>query len=178
MKSDPLKWLTEALLTLSVIPVLAMMVQVTLDVFLKYVFRHPIQGTLEVTAYYYMVAVVVLPLAFVEMTRQSIAVDLFFQMMGHRLRVVVTAFCLILSFVGYGGLAWISAYDAIDAFEKREIVMGTVPIYIWPTRFFLPIAGALTAIVCLAHLYWLFTSAAARQELTADPVIDTHAEVD
>ena len=40
-----------------------MAIHVTADVFMKYLFRHPIVGTLESVTYYYMVAAVFLPLA-------------------------------------------------------------------------------------------------------------------
>lgn len=177
MNRNPLAWLSEALLSVTAIPVLAMMVHVTLDVTLKYVVNTPIQGTLEITAYYYMVSIVVLPMAFVELTRQSIAVDLFYQMMPDSAQFVTTVIVLLLSAAGYGGLAYISWPDALEAFEKREIVMGTVNIYIWPARFLLPGALMMATLVCLHHLFRLFTDAEARRELTAIHQIDPETEV-
>lgn len=173
---NPLVWLSETLLTITTIPVLAMMVHVTLDVALKYLFRTPIQGTLEITAYYYMVSVVVLPLAFVELTRQSIAVDLFYQMMPYRAQVATTGFVLLLSAAGYGGLAYISWPDALASFAKREIVMGTINIYIWPARFLLPFALVVAASVCVVHLFRLIASPGARKELTSIHQVDPEAE--
>ena len=177
MSRNPLEWLSETLLSVTVIPILVMMVHVTLDVALKYLVNTPIQGTLEITAYYYMVSAVVLPMAFVELTRQSIAVDLFYQMMGPRLQVAVTFFVLLLSAVGYGGLAWISFPDALEAFAKREIVMGTINIYIWPSRFLLPIALFVTMLVCLRHAWRVLTDASARAQLTSIHGVDTDSEV-
>lgn len=167
MNKSPLTRLSEIMLSVTAIPVLAMMVHVTLDVALKYLINTPIQGTLEITAYYYMVSIVVFPMAFVELTRQSIAVDLFYQMMPQKMQIAVTAMVLLISTLGYGGLGYISWPDAIEAFEKREIVMGTVNIYIWPTRFLLPICLFVTTAVCLYHLLRLFTNAEARDSLIA-----------
>jgi len=178
MRRNPLEWLCEALLTVTVIPVLAMMVHVTLDVTLKYLINTPIQGTLEITAYYYMVSIVVLPMAFVELTRQSIAVDLFYQMMPRWAQVATTGVVLLLCAAGYGGLAYISWPDALESFAKREIVMGTVNIYIWPTRFLLPGALAVVTAVCVAHFIRLIVSASAREELTAIHQIEPEIEVD
>lgn len=176
MSGNPLAWLSDKLLLITAIPVLAMMVHVTLDVVLKYTINTPIQGTLEITAYYYMVAIVVLPMAFVEFTRQSIAVDLFYQMMSQPIKVATTALVLLLCAAGYGGLAYISWPDALEALAKREIVMGTVNIYIWPARFLLPGALAVTTLVCLYHFVRLFFSADARRELTAIHQVDPEAE--
>ena len=177
MKRNPLEWLSEVLLSVTAIPVLAMMVHVTLDVTLKYLINTPIQGTLEITAYYYMVSIVVLPMAFVKLTRQSIAVDLFYQMMPFAGQVATTAIVLLICAAGYGGLAYISWPDALEAFEKREIVMGTVNIYIWPARFLLPGALAVTTVVCLYHLIRLLISAEARKQLTAIHQVDPETEV-
>ncbi|WP_161556023.1 TRAP transporter small permease subunit [Mangrovicoccus ximenensis] len=165
MKRTPLAWLSEMLLTVTALPMLAMMLHVTLDVILKNVLNMPLQGTLEITAYYYMLSIVVLPMAFVEMARQSIAVDLFYQMMPRRMQIGVTGFALLLSAAGYGGLAWITFPDAVAAFERREIVMGAVRVYIWPARFLLPISLTVTALVCLVHAANLALSARARDEL-------------
>lgn len=177
MTRNPLEWLAEILVSITTIPVLAMMVHVTLDVLLKYIWNTPIQGTLEITAYYYMVAIVVLPMAFIELTRQSIAVDLFYQMMGGRLQLVVTALVLLISGLGYGGLAYISWPDALQSLAKKEIVMGTVNIYIWPSRFLMPAALAVAAVVCFYHLIRLLTNSSARAELTAIHQVDPDTEV-
>lgn len=178
MTRNPLEWLSEALLSVTAIPILAMMVHVTLDVALKYLASTPIQGTLEITAYYYMVSIVVLPMAFVELTRQSIVVDLFYQMMPGWAQIATTALVFLLSAAGYGGLAWISWPDALEAFEKKEIVMGTVNIYIWPARFVLPGALAVATLVCLVHFIRLLISADARSRLTAIHQIDPEHEVE
>lgn len=178
MNRNPLEWLSQALLTVTVFPVLAMMVHVTLDVVLKYTISMPIQGTLEITAYYYMVSIVVLPMAFVELTRQSIAVDLFYQMMPGSLKIATTAFVLIVCALGYGGLAFVAWPDALEALAKHEIVMGTVNIYIWPARFLLPFALFMAMLVCLYHLFKLATDAEARAQLTAIHQIDPNTEVD
>lgn len=178
MRRNPLDWLCDVLLTVTAFPVLAMMVHVTLDVLLKYTIRMPLQGTLEITSYYYMVSVVLLPLGFVEATRQSIAVDLFYQLMGPRLQVAVTLLVLTVCAVGYGGLAIASIPDALRGFERQEIVMGTINIYIWPARFLLPVTFALAMGICLMHLLRMFTNPTARAELIAIHAIDPDQKVD
>lgn len=177
MKRNPLVWLSDTLLTITAIPVLAMMVQVTLDVTMKYLFRMPIQGTLEITAYYYMVSIVVLPMGFVELTRQSIAVDLFYLMMNAKVQVAVTFLVLIVSAIGYGGLALVSIPTAMESFHRREIAMGVVNIIIWPTRFLLPACLFVAMAVCLMHAMRMLVSPAARRELVAVSLPDGETEV-
>ena len=55
-----------------------MMANVTLDVFLKFVWNLPIQGTVEISSYYYMVSIVMLPMALVELDDEHVSVDLLF----------------------------------------------------------------------------------------------------
>lgn len=176
MKKNPLEWLSEALLTITAIPVLIMMINVTLDVVLKYTINFAIQGTLEVTAYYYMVSIVLLPLGFVELTRQSIAVDLFYQMFPRKVQIAVMFFVLIVCALGYGGLGYISWFDALEAFEKKQIAMGSVNIYVWPTRFLMPFGMGITTLVCLMHAYRLVTNPAEREKLIAIHIEDAEAE--
>lgn len=178
MKRNPLAWLSDMLLTVTAVPMVAMMVQVTLDVILKYTLNQPIQGTLEITAYYYMISIVVLPMAFIELTRQSIAVDLFYQMMPAKMQVVATFFILLISATAYGGLAWITFPDAIAAFRRQEIVMGAVRVYIWPARFLLPVSLAVTSLVCVVHIFRLCTSAQARNEMVPVHPLDPDHGVD
>jgi TRAP-type C4-dicarboxylate transport system permease small subunit len=176
MKQRPITKLSEAMLSITAIPVLAMMVHVTMDVALKYLINTPIQGTLEITAYYYMVSIVVFPMAFVELTRQSIAVDLFYQMVPRNLQILAMVFVLLLSALGYGGLGVISWPEAMSSFEKREIAMGSINIYIWPTRFLLPLSLWVAMAVCLSLLYRLLTNEEAREQLIAIHQEDANTE--
>jgi TRAP-type mannitol/chloroaromatic compound transport system permease small subunit len=138
----------------------------------------PIPGTLEIVSYYYMVAIVVLPAAFVEMTRQSIAVDLFYQLMPNWMQVVCVAAVLLFSFVAYGMLAWITWPDAFRSFRMNELVMGPVDVVIWPARFLLPLTMTVTALVCLWHLLRFFTDSNARTSLVRVemPGVDMEAD--
>jgi len=157
MKQNPLEWLSEALLTLTTIPIILMMGHITVDVLLKFLFNTHIQGTLEVVSYYYMIAVVLMPLAFVELTRQSIAVDMFFLMFPKWLQYATTHVVLLISAATYGGLAAVTWPDALHALRIRESMMGSANIAIWPARFLLPIALSLTALVCLLLIYKILT---------------------
>lgn len=177
MKRNPLEWVSEVLVTVTAIPILMMMVHVTLDVTLKYIFNMPIQGTLEITANYYMVAIVVLPMASVEMARQSIAVDLFYLMMPRGGQVAATGLVLLICAVAYGGLGLVALEDAIAAYNKNQAVMGTIRITIWPARFLLPLAFIASSVVCLYHLARFLVSRAARDELTSIHPVDPEVEV-
>ena len=58
---------TAALMLLGGVGVVLMMLNIVADVVSKLIWNAPIQGTVEVSSYYYMIALVMLPMAFVEM---------------------------------------------------------------------------------------------------------------
>lgn len=136
---------------------IAMMAHIVADVFMKYVFRSPIQGTLEIVSHYYMVMAVLLPLALVEWRRESISVDIFFQLFPRWLRLISVIFGLALMVTVYSGLTYQTIFDAFRAFGINEKAMGSAEIIIWPSRFAFPLGFAASALVCLWHLIFVLT---------------------
>lgn len=163
--SNILSWLSNRLLEVGGLLLLVMMLHVTLDVAMKYLLNQPVPGTLEVVSYYYMVGAVFLPIAFVEMTRGSVAVDLFYDRMSRPLQVACMALVLGLCAAVYAGLGWITYGDAMKSLATGEVVMGPVTVVVWPSRFVLPVSFGLGAIICLWHLGRLLLSPSARQSL-------------
>lgn len=161
----PMRWLANLLLEISGLFLLVMMLHVCADVGMKYMFNKPVQGTLEIVSYYYMVGAVFLPLAFVELTRGSVSVDLFFDMMPRAMQVACMFLVLALCIAAYGGLAWVSWNDALRSFARSEVVMGPITVPIWPSRFVLPASFGLGALVCAFHLVRFVTSRPARERL-------------
>jgi len=166
MDRRAMKWLSERLVDLSALLLLAMMIHVCADVFMKYVANRPIQGTLEVVSYYYMVWAVFFPLAFVELTRSAVAVDIFFNMMPKFMKVACMALVLAVCAATYAGLSYITWADALRSFSRNEVVMGPVAVVVWPSRFVLPISFALAGFVCLWHFGRLCLDSRARDDLT------------
>ncbi|MCR8547820.1 TRAP transporter small permease [Salipiger sp. P9] len=171
-KPNPLEKLSDAMLTAAAVPVLAMLAHTTADVGMKYLFNQPIAGTLEIVSYYYMVGIVLMPLAAVELARRSIDVDLFYAMLPRPLQFGVMVFVLLLSASAYGLLAAISWPDALRAMERREMVMGAINVTIWPARFLLPLAMSVSALVCLMLCVRLLTDREAAARLLASGSAD------
>ena len=162
-------WLSDRLLDLAGIVLFLMMVHVASDVAGRYFLNSPIPGTLEIVSYYYMVPAVFLPLATIELTRGSIAVDLFFMMMSDPMKRASVFLVLVLSTVVYAGLAYVTAGDALRSFSRSEVVMGPVTILVWPTRVILPLSFALGGLVSLWHLLRFIALPEARAELILPP---------
>lgn len=171
-----MKWLLERLSSLALIIsgmfLFAMMIHVASDVALKYAINKPIPGTLEVVSAYYMVAGVFLPIAAVELTRQSIAVDVAYQFMPRWMQVFCMALVLTGSAAVYFMLAYTGTGDAMKSWRINEQLMGQVAVIVWPSRFVLPIGFFLAGLVCIWYLYGFLTSAQIRERLLALHDID------
>lgn len=152
-----LQRITELCVSISCMFMLAMMIHVTADVVMKYLWNRPIPGTLEVVSAYYMVGGVFLPIAAVEFMRRQIVVDVAYQFMGWNLKAFCIFVGLVMAMLVYAVLACTSWGDAMRSLAIREVMMGTVLVSVWPSRFVLPISFAAAGLVCLWQIYAFIT---------------------
>ncbi|PHK94373.1 C4-dicarboxylate ABC transporter permease [Pseudoroseomonas rhizosphaerae] len=131
---------TAAMLWIAGAALLLMMVNVTLDVTLKYLFRWPVPGTLEMVSYYFMAATVFFPFAHVQRKRHHIAVTLFTERLPAPARRAVEAAALLLSAVYLAAFGWAGAEEAWEMTQVGEAT-GAVAfdVLIWPTRWAVPL---------------------------------------
>ncbi|RUR43598.1 TRAP transporter small permease [Vreelandella populi] len=127
-------------LDLAAVAAALILLQVMVDLVLRYVFDSPIRLSTEIVAYYYLVALVFLPLLAVEYHDHHIATDLFFSHFPRGLQESCLILGSIMSIALYLCLAWFSLDAAIDATQKREVIMGARLLPIWPMRWLLPFA--------------------------------------
>lgn len=144
--------LSYALAMLGLVLAALMMVHVTLDVILSLFMAEPLPGTVDYVSYYYMVGLVFLPLAYVEIGNEHIQVDLIHGLVGPRLRTVFDMLGLALSAVFFGVLAWQSWFDALEKYQIGEQSIGLVAVTVWPGRFFLPVGMGLMVLVLVVKL--------------------------
>ncbi|MEQ8403396.1 MAG: TRAP transporter small permease [Silicimonas sp.] len=123
-----------------------LVLHVTLDVILSRTLNYPIKYTIEISSYYYMVAIVFLPLANVECQGEHINVDFILKALPARAETCVGAFTSLLGVAVAAFLAYRTGIDALRATKSGEVVMGTGLLVIWPGRWLLPIGFALLAI--------------------------------
>lgn len=133
---------------------LAMMTIVILDVVGKYMFNQPVQGTLEIVAYYLMVPVVFLPLAHTEYTQEHIRIELFTQNMSKtHIRIIDSAACL-LSAAYVLLFAWAGAKKAwgmTKFYEQVELM--NFDIEVWAIRWVIPVSCVILALTFLVKAY-------------------------
>lgn len=134
-----------------------MMIQVTLDVAGKYLFHEPIPGNETIVASYYMVAIVFLPLAWVEVCGEAIVVELLYGIASEPVRKIMASLGVAATVICYGFLAWFLWAPAMHAYRIGEFDAGTWDVVTWPSRFLLPIGLGLGAVVALLQLARILT---------------------
>lgn len=133
------------------VAMMAMMLQVGLDVICKYLFNYPIQFTLEMVSTYYMVAIVFLPLGLVTRDGGHVVVELFTQGFGARSLALIDALAGLLG-IAYVGMMTVRSYEvAVEKTAIRESwEAATTDIEVWPARWLLVIGCALmTLYLCV-----------------------------
>ncbi len=161
-----LTWLARILLVFGTIALILMAVHVTADVIGRLLFTHPVYGTTEIVSFYYMVAAVCLPLAYMELKDNHITVEVLYLKLPVVLRRFSFVFSTLVTALFFGLFAYQSWFDALKATASREVVMGYALIEIWPSRYFLPISfGLLVAASILRGLKAILTPTLAEEHL-------------
>lgn len=133
--------------------ILAMMFHVTLDVLGKFIFTTPAPATIATARLYYMVALVFLPFAYIARGEGHIFVELFTRKMGDRPRALLDGLMGILTLIWVGALAWYAGEEAVTvtiALEFEETAEGL--LYIWPSRWFVPLGSGTMALAVILRL--------------------------
>ncbi len=160
-----LDWPIKLVLWLALCVGLLMMLHIAAEVVGRVVFNHPLEATTEIVAGYYMVAVVFLPLAWVARQDDHIVVELFTRRLKPRtiLRIDLAAALLTLAYIGFFTLQTVlKAIEETGAGEVWETASGYVAI--WPSRWLLPISGALMTLHVLLRVLRDGSRAFGRQE--------------
>lgn len=129
-----------------------MMLHVVADVIGRQFFSTPAPATTEVVAFYYMVAIVFLPLPFIELRNQNIVVDVLYEAVPTTIKRIFSGLSEVVCIVFFGLMTFASADHAVEAYIKGEMVQGYYQVIIWPSRFALPLSFGLVAFILVIRL--------------------------
>ena len=161
----PVRRLGEGLAVAGGIALVLMMLHIVADVATKFLFNDPIDGTTEIVAAYYMVAVVFLPLAYVTFAEGHLIVELFTVRMGGRpLAALVgcaglATLAYLLFFVYHTGVEAVRRTGEGEAWETSVDLVA-----VWPSRWFLTIGLAAMALYVALALVRHFSRGSAGPE--------------
>lgn len=130
--------------------VVAMMLHICLDVVLRNAFRISLNTVSEIVARYYMTALAFLPLAWLEIRRDMISVELLDFALSAKMRRYSDAGVMIIAAVVYGFLAWTNWDKALSEARVGTLVeIATYKMPVWHSFFFAPIGFSLAAMICV-----------------------------
>lgn len=159
------------------IAVTLMMLQIGADIVGKYFFNTPVPATLEIVAWYYMVATIFFPIAYVQLHRKHLMVELFTQSLRPRRMAALEVMTCVLSFAYAGTLFVLSLRTAIDETARGEAQDATFfDLLVWPSRWILPVSLAvMTMIIVLQGFENLRFAISGRGRLPDSPEHVTEA---
>jgi TRAP-type C4-dicarboxylate transport system permease small subunit len=142
-----LNWLQkpiDLLLWFSLAAGFMMMVHVTIDVAGRYLLNRPLDGTTEIVAAYYMVAVAYCPWAWLASRDRHIVAGMFQHIGTPRfdfwLEIAVKAFTAVCVAV----FTYQTLLAALRQTQAGEVwLAGTMYLPVWPSRWLLPLSGFL-----------------------------------
>lgn len=145
---------------------LAMMLHVIADVVGRTFFNRPLPGTLEITQYWWMMAIVFGAFGYAQVRGDHIRATIVPELMGPRgqrgAEILAVALLAVLGvFVAYYG--W---HAALASREIREVSNSSPPVPIWPLVFLVPFGAISLTLQCIASIY----------ELAVGRDLDSHAE--
>ena len=151
-----LRWLEypiHVLLWLGMAAAVLMMLHVSADVMGRTVFNRPLEGTTEMVSAYYMVAVSYLPWAWIARNDAHIRIETFTLFASPRFIEWLDIVVKIVTALGVAFFVWRAALRAIQNTYAGEVWQaGTDYLIIWPSRWLLPIAGALMVFYLIVRI--------------------------
>jgi TRAP-type C4-dicarboxylate transport system permease small subunit len=145
--------LDQALMAVAGLATFLMMTQVCVDVFIRFVLGRQIAATIEIVSAYYMVALVFLPLAYVERNDGHIAADVVVQLLSPRAQFVLRRLVDVVVLIAMSVLCYCSLVEALNRTIEGELWRsGETFLPIWLSRWLVPIGSGAMALTIVARL--------------------------
>jgi TRAP-type C4-dicarboxylate transport system permease small subunit len=142
-----------ALICVAGLAAFLMMAQVCIDVIVRFVLGRQIEATIEIVSAYYMVALVFLPLAYVERSDGHIAADVVVQLLSPRTRLVLRRLVDAVVLIAMSVLCYCTLVEAVNRTIEGELWRsGEALLPIWLSRWLLPIGSGAMVVTILARL--------------------------
>lgn len=141
----------DAAMAVSEIAIVLMMLHVSAELLVRWIFRFGLDAVPEISAFYYMTASTFFALAYVTRGNGHISAQIFTEFLGGRPRQLLEGAILILLFLFMLLLTWQLTIEASRMTTTGEVHQAaTIDVPKWPGRWFLAIGSALMAIYALA----------------------------
>lgn len=139
--------LCKAQIGIAAIAMVLMMLQICADAALRTMFSSTVPGTLEIVSFYYMVSVVFLPLAYIQLHRGHVIIELFTAGLGPRTNAAIDGIVYVLATLAMGYFTMAAIEKAMAMTQLGEFVLGVILVFTWPARWLVVAGTGLMSIV-------------------------------
>lgn len=177
----PSAWLARietVLVALSAMAMAAIMMIVTIDVFMRYALDAPLVWSFDLIGLYLVGAVFFFALPDTMQQHGHIALDVFVPLIPHRLRHGVQSVGFTISALLLAAITWLEFEQALDALASDDRIAGVIPFQTWVAHAVLAIGMGVLVLRCLYRAIFHAASAATGRdmvELPPPPVTSTHS---
>lgn len=157
------------MIRVALVMMFAVMMIVTADVFMRYLFNAPFSWAYDLISLYLMAGIFFLGLSQAYASGAHVSVDILQQMFsptGKRLAEIVTA---ALALVAFAAMAWLGYERALDAFESKDVMAGAIPWPTWPSIALMPLGAGLLVLRLIVTLFGHIASLATGEDLIPLP---------
>jgi len=122
---------------------LAIMLVVTADVVMRYLFNSPFPWAYDLIALYLMAGVFYFVLSDAHREKMHVGIDILQCRMGPRVRHLADLLTALISLVLFSLIAYVGAQGAWESFASDEILAGNIPWPTWLSAIIVPIGATL-----------------------------------
>ncbi len=138
--------------TIAAVLMFAIMIIVSADVVMRYVFNRPFSWTYDLISLYVMAGVFFLSLSNTYAVNGHVAVDILmprFSILTRRLCMIVSNIVGLAIFIPIG---WLGYQRALDNYVSSDVLAGAIPWPTWLSAVLVPIGAGLLSLRLLVHL--------------------------
>ncbi len=138
--------------------VLLMVLHVSADVIMRYVFEQPLDATILYVSAFYIVAIAFLPLGLVEQKDSHIAVELLVERFPDKIQTVLLFFATLITVIVTIAVTVRTGQEAMVKYATGAYsIEAGGKILTWPTYFYLPVGFGMMALVSVWKLIAMIT---------------------
>jgi TRAP-type C4-dicarboxylate transport system permease small subunit len=152
-----------AAVAISGIALFGLILMITIDVFLRFLFNSPLQAAVE-TSQLLEPYVVFLPMAFAMVMNSHVRVTLFTGKFRGRLKVAAEIFAFVICAVFFGMFSYWGWLHFWASFKINEIMLASVILYWWVGKLAMPLGLVLIAVESVHQISLILAHASAEEK--------------
>jgi len=176
-----ISWLNTSVSSVASLLVLCLIVHVSADVVMRYVFERPLDATILYVSAFYMVAISFLPLGVVEENNGHIAVEVLAERLPAKLQNILLFIATLVTMIVTAFVAVRTGQEAMAKYAAGAFsIEAGGKVITWPTYFFLPAGFWLMSLVSAWKLIAMVTGMDSGLRLlkVEDPYLSEDTRID